>query len=200
MDSEPKLGPPGAGLPTIELWIGRARFAWQRWTGNYEAFNRHFQNERDRIRPLLKNVDASSGARRVLIKRVRGLEDSSRYWSIWMTLDHLRIVNGSFDRIVRALTKGIIPEGKASTATVKPSPSATASVVTDYESSCDCLLATVASVQDWRPSLRYAHPWFGPLNAAGWHALAGGHMAIHRNQLERILKGFHLRPSFDAGE
>jgi hypothetical protein len=29
----------------------------------------------------------------VLIARPRGLEDSSRYWSVWMTLDHLRIVH-----------------------------------------------------------------------------------------------------------
>ena len=32
--------------------------------------------------------------------------------------------------------------------------------------------------------------WFGPLDAAGWHALAAGHMGIHRVQIERIVKGF----------
>jgi hypothetical protein len=28
-----------------------------------------------------------------------------------------------------------------------------------------------------------------PLDAAGWHALAGMHMGIHRAQIERILSG-----------
>jgi len=27
------------------------------------------------------------------------------------------------------------------------------------------------------------------MDAAGWHALAGAHMGIHRKQLENILKG-----------
>ena len=189
LNPEPQLAPPGAGLPTIELWIGRARFAWQRCTGDRESFNRHFQNERERIRALVGTCNEEIGAKRILIKRVRGLEDSSRYWSVWMVLDHLRIVNGSFDRIVRALTSGIIPEGKASTATVKPSPLVTASVASEYERSCDALLESVASVRDWQPGLRYSHPWFGPLNSAGWHALAGGHMGIHRTQIERIITG-----------
>jgi len=38
------------------------------------------------------------------------------------------------------------------------------------------------------------HPWFGPLDAAGWHALAAGHMAIHRVQIERILQGLAKAP------
>jgi hypothetical protein len=29
-------------------------------------------------------------------------------------------------------------------------------------------------VPDMNTSLRHTHPWFGPLNAAGWHALAAG--------------------------
>jgi hypothetical protein len=194
---EPQLAPPGAGLPTLELWIGRGRFAWQRWTGSRELFNRHFEQERQRICALVKTCNEESRARRVLIKRVRGLEDSSRYWSVWMALDHLRIVNGSFDRIIRALTRGIVPEGRASTATVKPSPLVTAAVTAEYERACDALLATVAGVGDWHASLRYAHPWFGPLNASGWHALAGGHMGIHRAQIERILQGLRRAETED---
>ena len=82
-----------------------------------------------------------------------------------------------------------MPPGKASTATVKPSPAVTASVVAEYEESCDALLAAVAAAPNLTTAARFAHPWFGPLDAAGWHALAGGHMGIHRVQIERILKG-----------
>ena len=35
--------------------------------------------------------------------------------------------------------------------------------------------------------MRFAYPWFGPLDATGWHALAGGHVAIHRVQIEPII-------------
>jgi len=97
---EPQLAPPGAGLPRIEQLIARVLFARRRRNGSREAFNAHFRNEHELIRKMVEACSRDSGARRVLIQRVRGLEDSSRYWSVWMTLDHLRIVNSQIARIV----------------------------------------------------------------------------------------------------
>ena len=120
---------------------------------------------------------------------LRGLEDSSRNWSVWMTLDHLRITNDAFARFITDLTQGRIPEGKASTAAVKPSPTVTAAIEAEYEKSCDAVLATVAAAPDLKTRFRFAHPWFGPMDAAGWHALAGTHMGIHRAQIADIIAG-----------
>jgi hypothetical protein len=186
---EPKLAPPGAGLPKPELYIGRLIFAWRRWTGNRDSFNATFQREREAIRNLIQPCDAETGAQRVLIRRPPGLEDSSRYWSVWMTLDHLRIIHHSIIRVVDALSRGVALPGKGSTAAVKPSPQATIAVVPEYEQSCDALLATVAGVEDLKTEKRYEHPWFGLLDAGGWHALAAGHIGIHRVQIERIIGG-----------
>jgi hypothetical protein len=36
--------------------------------------------------------------------------------------------------------------------------------------------------------LTHAHPWFGPLNAHGWHCLAAIHHTLHRRQLTAILR------------
>ncbi len=187
--TEPKLAAPGAGLPALELHIARLLFWFQRQTGSRRTFDARFQTERERIRKLVRACDAESGACRVLIRRPPGLEDSSRWWSVWMTLDHLRIVNHGIVRVIGALTKGVTPPGAASTAAVKPHPDASAAVVATYEESCDALLAVVTVAPDLHTTARYAHPWFGPLDAAGWHALAGAHMGIHRVQLERILAG-----------
>jgi hypothetical protein len=186
---EPKLAPPGAGLPPLELLLGRLFFAWRQLTGNRETFNARFQHEREMIRRLTRSCDTDSAARRVLIRRPPGLEDSSRYWSVWMTLDHLRIVHQSLSQVIGQLGRGVQPPGAASTAAVKPSPQVTGAVVAEYEQSCDTLLETVAAVDDLKTPVRYTHPWFGPLDAASWHALAAGHMSIHRVQIERILKG-----------
>ena len=186
---EPKLAAPGAGLPKTELFVARLLFALRRWSGNRAAYDARFHRERKTIRTLAGACDAESGARRVLISRPPGLEDSSRHWSVWMTLDHLRIVHHEFARVIGALTRGILPEGEASTAAVKPSPEATIAVVVAYEESCDALLAAVAAAPSLKTAVRFAHPWFGPLDASGWHALAGGHMGIHRVQIERILEG-----------
>jgi hypothetical protein len=117
------------------------------------------------------------------------MEDSSRNWSVWMTLDHLRIVNSGITRTIGALTKGVVPPGKASTAAVKPNPDITSAVVAEYEAACDALLAQVAAAPDLKTAVRFPHPWFGPLDAFGWHAMAASHMGIHRVQIERIIKG-----------
>ena len=190
----PQLAPPGAGLPALELFIARRLFAWKCWTGSQAAFDARFRQERALINALVKDCDAASASRRVLIRRCRGLEDSSRYWSVWMTLDHLRIVNTSIVRVIGSLTKGEVPPGVASTAAVKPGAEVTAEVVAAYEASCDAALAATAA-PDLKTSVRFAHPWFGPLDAFGWHAIAGTHMAIHRVQIERIREGLAGQPA-----
>lgn len=187
--NEPKLAPPGAGLPKVELFIGRMLFKWTLIRGNRDRFNAKFQQEREAVRALIKDCDAESGARRVLIKRVPGLEDSSRFWSVWMTLDHLRIIHDAVNRTIASLVNGITLPGKASTAAVKPNPQADAAVVVEYEKSCDDLMATVASIPNLKTSARFTHPWFGALNASEWHAMAGTHLAIHREQIRRIFSG-----------
>jgi hypothetical protein len=55
--------------------------------------------------------------------------------------------------------------------------------------SCDALLSTIGSIRNFKTKARFPHPWFGPMDEHGWLALTGGHLAIHRTQIERILKG-----------
>jgi DinB superfamily len=186
---EPKLAPPGAGLPPIELAIGRLLFALRLRTGDRSAFDAQFQREREGVRRLCHGLSPEAASRRVLIKRLRGLEDSSRHWSVWMTLDHLRIVHNSVGRVVQALTQGRSPEGQASTAAVKPTTGVTAAVVADYERSCDDLRSVFAAAPNLETEQRFVHPWFGALNAKGWHALAATHLRIHRRQIEQIIAG-----------
>lgn len=105
-----------------------------------------------------------------------------------MTLDHLRIVHRAIASVILQLDQGKVPPGRVRTAAVKPDPAVTGQVVREYEESCDELIAAVAKVPDLRTRVRYDHPWFGPLDAAGWHALSAGHLAIHRRQIELILE------------
>lgn len=79
-------------------------------------------------------------------------------------------------------------ESRASEHQVADDEERPADVVAAYEESCDALLATIASIPNLKTAVRFAHPWFGPMDAFGWHALAGGHMSIHRVQIERIIK------------
>lgn len=186
-EDRPSLAPPGAGLPLPELWIARALFAVRRWTGSRATFDAAFAAERARIAARVRDLDPERGARRVLIARPAGLEDSSRDWSVWMTLDHLRIVNKGIAGLIVGLASDKPPRGVSSTAAVKPPAGVGPEVVTAYEAACDQVLAAARSVADLHTAARFEHPWFGPMDAAGWHALAATHMRIHRVQIERIL-------------
>lgn len=187
--SEPQLAPPGAGLPFPENLIARGLLGMKRLTGNSAGFTADFIRERESIRRLIDKLDETTLSRRVLIRRPKGLEDSSRNWSALMTLDHLRIVHHAFIGVIGTLAKEQVPEGEASTAAVKPDPAVTMDVIAGYETSCDALLETLGAVRNFKTRARFPHPWFGPMDAHGWHALAGGHMSIHRVQIERILAG-----------
>jgi hypothetical protein len=189
LTDEPKLAPPGAGIPKFEIFFGGIFIRWRRLCGNREVFNAAFCRERDKIRALIESCDSASGAQRVLISRIRGIEDSSRYWSVWMTVDHLRIANVGMTRVIKSLGKGVVPPDKTSIAALKPSPEATIDVVAEYEKACDDLLEAVASIPNLKTRERYEHPWFGPFDASDWHSMAGGHMGIHRRQIEKILAG-----------
>jgi hypothetical protein len=184
---EPLLAPPGAGLPGPELLAARLFFAAHRLFGNRSKFDARIARERHAILALVRACPPEDPARRVLIPRLRGMEDSSRYWSVWMTLDHLRITNGALAKIIPTLAQGVVPPKPASTAAVKPSPNVDAHVVEAFDRECDNVLQAAAGVPNLRTKARYAHPWFGLLDAAGWHALAGLHMRLHRRQIETIL-------------
>lgn len=186
--TKPSLAAPGAGLPAPELWIARGLFRLKRLFGSREAFTTRFEQERAAIRDVIVRCPLERRGEQVLIPRLRGLEDSSRFWSAWMTLEHLRITNTVFSMVIKSLAQGKVPAKKASTADVKPRADLTADVEAAYEASCDTVLSDVAAVTDLKTTAKYAHPWFGPLDAAGWHALAATHMGIHRAQIEQIVK------------
>lgn len=186
---QPALAAPGAGLPLPELWIARVLFWLKRLLGSRESFTARLQQERAAIRALLMQCAAGRRGEQVLIPRLRGLEDSSRFWSVWMTLEHLRITNRLFAGVIENLSRGEVPGRKAGTAGVKPRPDLNAEVEAAFEASCDDLLSAVAAVADLKTRARYSHPWFGPLDAAGWHALAATHMGIHRAQIAKIIAG-----------
>ena len=181
------LAPPGAGLPAPELWIARLLFASTRARGSRAKFIAALNRERERIVHLAAPLTPKIAARRVLIKRLPGMEDSSRFWSVWMMLDHLRIVHEGMAGIIHSLGQDEPPPQAVSTADVKPNDQADATALPRFEQSCENLLATVRPLANLKTRLRHAHPWFGALDANGWLAMAGFHLGLHRQQVERII-------------
>ena len=69
---------------------------------------------------------------------------------------------------------------------MKPKPGIGPEVLETFSAGCDDFLQTVAGVPDLHMPLSYQHPWFGPLDAAAWHAMGAFHMRLHRVQVGKI--------------
>jgi len=190
--AEPSLAPPGAGVPRIERMVGWVRLAIAARQGAAAA-SKLMRHEQAAIHRVVQQISPAEAGVRVLVPRLRGLEDSSRWWSVWMTLDHLRIVNDSIAGVISVLGAERAPAGQVSTAAVKPSPDAGPGVLAAFDASCDAIEHAVAELSRPRSTERFAHPWFGPLDTAGWHAMAAMHMSIHLAQLHAIVRGLASR-------
>ena len=184
----PNLAPPGAGLPFIELWIVRLWFFRNAHRFDRAVCEKGFAAERARIIELAHSVGPQKGRKQILIKRLRGIEDSSRFWSVFMTIEHLCIVNRGIIGIIQTLAAGGQPGKAVSTAAVKPSPSADVAIIDQFEILCSDFEKQISTIKDLNTSLKWPHPWFGPLNAAEWHFMAGMHMRLHRHQIEKIIE------------
>lgn len=181
------LDRPGAGLPALELLLANILVKWRLLFNNRSKAHAYFMKEQQEITQQFANLDARLGCKQVLIKRLAGLEDSSRNWSVYMVLDHLRIVNtGITDIIVNLVNEEVLTE-KVSTAAVKPSL-VDERVVDLFIKSCDYFLTQTSKLPTLKTRATWAHPWFGELNAASWHFFAGFHMELHRRQIDKILE------------
>jgi hypothetical protein len=179
----PKLDAPGKGLPKFELFMARILVGWKAMRTSRLEAEAIFECEKVEILKLLRQTDPTEGRQQVLVKRLRGLEDSSRFWSIYMTADHLKIVNDRMNEAIRYLLGGSAPSRVVGTADVKPASSVDERIVEEFEKSCLAVQETVRGAADLKTALTWPHPWFGELNAERWHFFAGFHMGLHRKQM-----------------
>lgn len=185
--TDPKLEAPGAGLPTLELLLAKGAFRIKCWQLTDAAATNLFYKGAEQIRKRARSVEASQGSQRILIQRVLGIEDNSRYWSIYMVLDHLNIVNQGIAAIIEALCTGGNALKAVRIADVKPDPAASAATIEAFESAVRSYTEKIESLSPLRSTATHPHPWFGKINAHQWHCLAALHHGIHRRQIEKII-------------
>jgi hypothetical protein len=172
----------------VELWAARWIVANARRKLDRRKAAELIARERVSLLKITEGRSPEECARRVLIPRLRGLEDSRCYWSTYMRLDHLRIVNEVVAHAIVELSSGRVPEGEASTATVKPRVDVGEEVIGAFIHSCDLLIEAEKSIKP--TTARYAHPWFCPLDAEAWLVMAGFHMRLHHAQVDKIISRF----------
>lgn len=192
----PQLEVPGAGLPPVQAFLSRHVF--------FPAFCRiHpwdraellYKQESDLILDACVHLHPEDVTKPVLIDRIFGIEDSSRYWSVAMTLEHLMVVGEKVRDTVIALSRGETVTEKADIAAVKPVGKYGHEVIEIFRTFVDEYLWEIQEkVENRNSRTTHEHPWFGELTAFRWVCLGALHQRIHRRQIERIclqLDSFH---------
>ena len=184
---QPKLESPGTGLPAFELVWLRILFRCVCRVISMNAGLKWFKLEAERIVALAGRVSSTQAAVPVLINRVVGIEDSSRYWSVFMVLDHLRIIDEGISQIIKTLTEDRPFGQEVRIQDVKPSPWSDPDTINRFLKAVAGYESTVTRLGVLGRRVRHPHPWFGPMTAHEWHCLAAVHHRVHRRQLERIV-------------
>ena len=200
----PKLAPPGAGLPLLQRLYARFYLGpYVAAKADWDESLRSFARETERILTLVEGVPAETLTHRTLVPPQQGLEDSSRFWSIAMTLDHLVIVGEAIVAGVIQLAKGEKPLGKVSIADVKPRPpgeTGAAAIARFREFTAEAPARFEREARDRDSAVTHEHPWFGPFTARQWIWLLGVHQGIHGRQIQAILSSRRRNAGSRAGD
>lgn len=188
-----ELQEPGIGLPWFELLIAKKLVGRMLRRTSVDEAREVFDVERREILSIVNAFSEVHASTQVLIPRLRGLEDSSRFWSLFMVMEHLRIVNLSSIGIISELLAENKPSITVSTASVKPALGIDSSVISAFTAVCDEFQSRFGTLDTLNSKATLAHPWFGELNAEQWHFFAGFHMRLHRKQMIRIAEGLRKK-------
>ncbi|MBK7836301.1 MAG: hypothetical protein IPJ49_01130 [Candidatus Obscuribacter sp.] len=190
-DLPPKLQPPGAGLPPLELFTAK-HFLFPAFCRlhDFSKATAHFEITANK---LIQATEASPQPLRekpVLVKPLQGIEDSSRYWSSSMVLEHLIIVGNLMADVIEHLAFDKEVPFVADVAAVKPTGQLSGELcILQYRDFTHKFLLKVKPLRELehKPNT-YNHPWFGPINLHQWLCLAGLHEQIHLKQIDEIAK------------
>jgi hypothetical protein len=156
-----------------------------------------FERKHQRVREEYLAIPDALREKKVLVPPQRGLEDSSRYWSAAMVLEHLEIVGRAISEGLVKLANDQDPGMKADTATVKPRGALTApEIFASFEAYRTTVLGGIDSrVKNFESKRTMPHPWFGEFTARKWYWLLGIHADIHLVQIRAIRAGLTQRKS-----
>ena len=184
----PQLETPGSGLPSPELFIGKMGLALYRSVISHHGATTWFKSESQQLIALASSVSEVVGKQRVLIRRVVGIEDSSRFWSVFMVLDHLLIADRLTIKIMESLSATKEFPQQIRIEDTKPLPDRGEEVIAEFQQLVEDYVLCLEKITRWHSQQSHPHPWFGPLNIHGWHCFTAFHHFIHRRQLHKIIQ------------
>lgn len=178
----------GPGIPGLERKALAATIRLMARFHSKDRITALFRAQASSALELASRLSPEEGQERVRISRLFGVEASSCDWSVYMTLEHLVIANTAITALLPRLYSGRDACVDFSLADLKPVPNAGPEQLDSLAALRERYTEVVDKLGNLHAGARCPHPWFGPLSAAQWHALAAFHTSTHRRQVERILR------------
>lgn len=190
MEKAPQLDKPGAGIGFVGTLFARYILMpklSRNW--NWQKIFEVFENETSQILKLVESVNPEKLNIKKLVPPIRGIEDSSRFWSISDTLEHLVIVGNRVEAVAHLLAAEQQPNKIARVEDVKPQGGLPSEkVISDFKNlSLGLKNRSQSLIQTKDSAIKAKHPWFGPLNHRQWMIVMAIHQGIHRKQTEAII-------------
>jgi len=149
-----------------------------------------FEKEGEKVLSFARSMDKDKLFERVLVPKLFGLEDNSRYYSVAMVLEHLLIVGTALQNRIPMLSQGKSVAQEIKIEDYKPYMEIEDSIIAQYESFLHGFRKEVEeNIDNIYLENRHEHPWFGELKAKDWSVMGAIHQVVHRRQIEAIIRG-----------
>ena len=186
-----ELDKSGAGLSPTRVFLAKHIFIptlnrFLSWEKAWDIFDK----EGKKIIALASTLNKEQLFERVLVPKLLGLEDNSRYYSVAMSIEHLHMVGGALQIRIPILSKGKKINKSIKIEDVKPYKEIDENVVKNFEEFLNTYREKLEkNIVDVYIDNTSTHPWFGEFNPKQWSILAAVHQIVHRRQIEAILRG-----------
>jgi hypothetical protein len=185
-----KLERAGKGLPLIDaLLLKHIGFPFLKTILSWNMGMKLFEHEGERILKDVKALDDDTLFKRVLIPKIVGIEDNSRYYSPAMVLWHLIYVGATIRDGIISLSKNEKPNFVVKIENFKPFVQISHHIVNEYELFLRAYRRSIETKVKHKHIRNYqVHPWFGPLNPHQWLIMSAIHQVVHGRQIRKILE------------
>jgi len=146
-----------------------------------------YDKEGEKILTLVSSLDHEQLFKRILVPKLFGLEDNSRYYSVAMVLTHLLSVGNAFQTRIPVLSRGEKLDGHVAIEDVKPYTQRDEEIVAHFKEFMGSYREKLEeNIDDIHIDNTSEHPWFGAFNPKEWSILGMVHQTVHRRQIEAI--------------
>lgn len=180
----------GHGLPKIDaIFLKHVGFPILKTFISWDNAMKFFEYEGKEILNLVKDLPKDKLFKKVLIPKIFGIEDNSRYYSPAMVLWHLIYVGVTLQEGIVSLSKNEKIDFTVKIENFKPFVEINEDIVEKYEN----FLNNYKKFIETNVEYKYinnclSHPWFGCLNPHQWLVMSAIHQMVHQRQIKKILK------------